>query len=131
MTVVSTTEHTVVYKLHAKGLPMNVAYRDVKFIPNNEIARHLAALDDDERQNEVREDDSIGPVVTLMTTPVGNSAKDIDLTPYHRVPSAPGVLQKNEAQVLRDLKDIIGGDQVNRSRLEGAPAWVLQKALHA
>lgn len=55
-TVVSTKDHTVVCRRHSKGLPINVAYGDVRPIPNHEIVHQLASLDDDyTRQDEVSE----------------------------------------------------------------------------
>lgn len=53
-----------------------------------------------------------------MPTPVDNPTKDISIVPYYRVMNPPRDQKTNEAQVLSDVKDIIGLYQVNRRRLE-------------
>lgn len=43
-TVVDTADNSVTCIRHEKGLPMNVAYGDVRLFPDNEIARSLAKV---------------------------------------------------------------------------------------
>lgn len=132
-TVVGTTEHSVICRRHEKGQPMNVAYGDVRLLPDNEISRRLATVDAeddvDEGDYEDATDSAPETVGALMTTAVRNPTKDIGMDIDDRNPAPIGDLTTDEDKVLTDIKRIIGSDQVTRRRLEGVPAWIIERSL--
>lgn len=92
-TVVETTEHSVVCSRSEKGPPMNVAYGDVRLLPDNDLARRLAnvdAEDDSEDDNgNCKNDDSHGAVGAMMTTAIENPIKDVGMDIDNRHPVPP------------------------------------------
>lgn len=51
-TVPESTEHSVVCRRHERGLPMNVAYGDVRLLPDDALAKRLATVDADEESDD-------------------------------------------------------------------------------
>lgn len=130
-TVVSTTEHAVICRRSNIGAPMSVAYGDVRLIPDNDLAKRLALTDATDEDGTNTEDEAGSQIHTLMSTALEDPAKDIGLNPDDREPTPTGDLSSDEDKVLSEIRDTIGTTQVNRKRLEGAPAWIVQKALDA
>lgn len=128
-TVVGTTEHTVICRRKEKGAPMNVAYGDVRILPDNALAKELAQVDADDEEREEEEERDNGPIGTLLTAAVEKPEKDIGVDLDDRRPVPVGDLTTDEGAVLLDIKALIGAEQVTRGRLEGIPAWIIEKSL--
>lgn len=59
-----------------------------------------------------------------------NTAKDIGMEVDEREPVPTTDIINDEEYVLRDIKSLIGSEQVTRKRLEGILAWIVERALN-
>lgn len=113
-TVEGTTEHSVICRRHAKGQPMNVAYGDVRLMPDNDLARRLTTIDvEDEANNDddgEGEEDIHRSVGAFMTVATDNPTKDIGMELDDRLPAPAGDLTSDEAKVLMSIKNLIGSE---------------------
>lgn len=90
-----------------------------------------AILSEERGKNEAQGRQGKKPKSFFTNKAVGNPAEDIGDTPQGRAKAMeePFELESQEQRVLDDIHGILGSEQVTRRKIEGAPPWVIQKAV--
>lgn len=128
--VVEPTPHTVLCRRSEKGTPISVSYGDIRILPGKISIKSLATMyADDDMPEEDNSVSAVDNIESLRTTATGNPIKNIGVKLDDRTPFEARDFVSDEKKVLDMIRRTFGTGQVTRHKLEGIPAWIVQKAV--
>lgn len=148
--VVRPLQHYVECRRSGRGPLMRVAYEHLRIKPQSALAQDMAkksledeladirfmdkmeegdeaSKSDDEIMRQIFGDEEVGALFS-KTEPIGDAAKDIGDVQTD-AQQDDGQLRSQAQQVLEQVYDTVGGEQLTRRRMECAPTWILDQAM--
>ena len=127
--VVEVTDNVVKCRRNNKGIPMNVAFEHIRIPPSGELARELQTGILEDMLSGPCEEENYQQTSLLTTKTTEQPERDVGMPQLPTSDNVGKSIDSSEQEVLEQLYQATGGDQVTRSNLENAPPWLVQKAL--